>query len=111
MQVALSGKVPKNYKTALDGYFDAILIDPPSRRVDVFKIQDGVLCGNINSKNSYGGYTGAQTFYALFSPSGEFLEAIIIKPDWIPTILQTKDTAMPDEYKALSVCGLLPPGT
>lgn len=55
------------------------LKDPKSatfRNLDVHKGADGmyVMCGEVNSKNSFGGYTGFQKFVSVGTPEGTFLQ-------------------------------------
>ena len=41
----------------------SMLKDPDSAKFgDVFVGRNGTMCGTVNSKNSFGGYTGAQVF-------------------------------------------------
>ncbi len=62
-------------------YFSGVLKDPDSARYQFMPAVNGIarmgsltmkgwfMCGTINAKNSFGGYTGAQPFLAYFNPS------------------------------------------
>jgi len=39
--------------------------DPASAQFGEFTVRDNVVCGSVNSKNSFGGYTGPQRFYVF----------------------------------------------
>ena len=66
-----SSKLPKNHKQLIDKQFTEILKDPTSRKVEFTSTPYGSLvCGLINAKNSYGGYTGKTPFTAYFDDKG-----------------------------------------
>jgi hypothetical protein len=60
------------------------LKDPGSMKVQHVKIDgDGVLCGEVNAKNSFGGYAGFSKFFGSYfsaNPEGKPV-AIILKID------------------------------
>ncbi len=65
------GLSPKE-SVAVQALIAAKLKDPDSAKFTDMKLRasaDGVrICGTINAKNSFGGYTGAQRFYLVASP-------------------------------------------
>lgn len=73
------GAYPDQYKELIEGYMGRILKDPYSAHYEYLnapvmawrKTMSGpiygyAVCVNINAKNSYGGYTGAQPSYFMF---------------------------------------------
>lgn len=69
-------------EAAVQRYFEQTLKDPDSARYRFRPYRRGVLdlsggrawagvfmCGAVNARNSYGGYTGHQTFLAYFDPT------------------------------------------
>jgi hypothetical protein len=67
--------LPKNHKVQIDTSFVRTLKDPDSRKITYTGNPYGSLvCGTINARNSYGGYTGPQPFYAYFAPNGQLAE-------------------------------------
>lgn len=70
------GPFPERYQASIKDYMERVLKDPDSAKYDFYKIpvkawHRGVganlygwaTCVDINSKNSYGGYTGRQRSY------------------------------------------------
>lgn len=58
-------KITQAYKKA----FDTVLVDPKSVEYkNVFVYKDGTACGEVNSKNRMGGYTGFRAF--IFNEDG-----------------------------------------
>ncbi len=71
------GSYPKNYEKIIKDYFAGILKDPgsptfaftkpPTQSYDGYLNKENrfgyVVCGTVNAKNSYGGYTGPEPFY------------------------------------------------
>jgi hypothetical protein len=72
-------QVPSNYKEQVDAHLQAVLKDPDSRKVTFKSTNGGLACGTVNAKNSYGGYTGAQQFGAVFNSSGRIVQLYIFK--------------------------------
>lgn len=65
---ATSAKVPDSAKVALVRAFVAnSLKDPESARFRGVKVKWENVCGEVNAKNSYGGYVGYRRFYAIDS--------------------------------------------
>lgn len=63
--------VPDDYKEKIDAFLDNYLKDPQSKLVEyVIQPKGSLVCGSINAKNSYGGYTGKEPFYAYFGRDG-----------------------------------------
>lgn len=82
MQSAVKPSSPEAAQAAVKRYFDKRLIDSESARYDFDRpvIQGAVgamrgrmvgwmMCGQINSKNRMGGYTGFDQFFVYFSPT------------------------------------------
>ncbi len=64
---AREGHLPVSYKNVVDQRLSDILIDPDSRKVAFLSNPyGGLVCGTVNSRNTYGGYTGKQPMYATF---------------------------------------------
>jgi hypothetical protein len=64
--------LPKNYSEQIDKTFVQRLKDPASRQIAYMgKPYGSAVCGTINAKNSFGGYTGKQVFLAYFDETGE----------------------------------------
>jgi len=81
------GELPANYKQQIHSYFDRRLIDPFSALYSFCQPFDAwmgqaigqvasreaqftygkAVCGNVNSKNRMGGYTGGRLFWAFFT--------------------------------------------
>lgn len=60
-------RLPADYQAQIDRYLDAVLIDPESKRWSVTSTPDGgLVCGFVNARNGFGGYTGNEPFYAIF---------------------------------------------
>jgi hypothetical protein len=57
-----------------------MLKDPDSLRVGFMAPKGAAVCGTVNARNSFGGYTGAQVFLATFMPHGT-LEQVRIFSD------------------------------
>ncbi len=100
-------KLPKDYKIKIDKHLVDILKDPDSRKVEFLRTPKGSLvCGTINAKNSYGGYTGKKPFTAYFSQSGEL---IFLDYDADEIRLFGRSSAPGDTgykfYRLLSNCG------
>jgi len=60
-----------------------------------------VACGTVNAKNSYGGYTGAKVFAAMFDAVGGLLSVEIFNSDEMQ-FLKEREKAM------AKTCGLNP---
>ena len=81
VRLADSHPAPSDFRRQIDRRLSEILKDPESRRV----LYDGapgggIVCGLVNAKNSFGGYTGAQPFYAWFVFNGHLVEVEIYPP-------------------------------
>jgi hypothetical protein len=82
--VAESGRLPADYKKKIDQYLLRNLKDPDSRKVAYGSTPyGGLVCGEVNAKNSYGGYTGSQPFYTIFDSSGNMSTFELFPPDAI----------------------------
>jgi len=64
------GSVPADYKTEIDRALASTLLDADSRKVE-FTVNPygGLVCGRVNAKNTFGGYTGYKQFIAIFDSS------------------------------------------
>lgn len=56
------------------------LIDPESGRFRSLSVQGGEVCGEVNGKNKFGGYTGFQTFWVKFNPEPDVWMGDILGP-------------------------------
>ena len=64
--------LPANYEAVIDGAFAHRLKDPDSRKIEyVGQPHGSAVCGMVNAKNSFGGYTGRHQFLAYFSTTGK----------------------------------------
>ena len=76
-QVAL----PPDYREQIDANFVRTLKDPDSRKVVYHGNPYGSLvCGTVNARNAYGGYTGQQIFAAFFQPAGTPADVVVFDP-------------------------------
>jgi hypothetical protein len=63
--------LPSDYQQRLDAVLMRLLKDPASRQVTYTTTPYGSLvCGTVNARNSFGGYTGSQPFVAYFDAQG-----------------------------------------
>jgi hypothetical protein len=59
---------PADYQSRIDVAFSLLLKDPASRQIRYTALPWGSLvCGTVNAKNSFGGFTGAQPFVIYFT--------------------------------------------
>jgi hypothetical protein len=103
-------KVPKNYQKLIDAGFIAILKDPDSRRIEYTSMPYGsFVCGTINARNSYGGYTGRQPFFAYFDAKGNIAELRIYSDKDLTRVTESSylDQIPQAEYYILQDCGVL----
>jgi hypothetical protein len=71
--------LPANYREQIDAYFVATLVDPDSRKIEILKNPYGSLvCGYVNARNSFGGYTGRQFFATYFNAEGKLVTVQIM---------------------------------
>jgi len=105
-------QLPDNYQDLIDARFANILKDPDSRRIEYKSNPYGSLvCGTINARNSYGGYTGKQPFLAYFDVSGKLGQLKLYSDRDIETFGRFKhvEYAIPtnqlDDYALLRDCG------
>ena len=62
---------PSDYQQRVDAVLVRLLKDPVSRQITYTATPYGSLvCGTVNARNSFGGYTGAQPFVAYFDSQG-----------------------------------------
>jgi hypothetical protein len=74
--------LPKNYAEQIDKRFAQLLKDPASRQIAYKgKPYGSAVCGTINAKNSFGGYTGQQVFLAYFDEVGDLAHLEIYKDE------------------------------
>jgi hypothetical protein len=72
--------LPPAYRAAIDAALVQRLKDPDSRRIAWRSTPLGSLvCGTVNARNSFGGYTGEQPFLAYFDADGR-LEDLKVYP-------------------------------
>ena len=100
-------QLPKNYQQLIDAYFVQVLKDPDSRRIEYTVTPFGSLaCGTINAKNSFGGYTGKQPFFAYFGTNGNLVQLVSFPDDYLGNLRLSKDRGRVQlEYKLLQHCG------
>ncbi len=73
---AAEGILPRDYKRQVDAKLADLLIDPDSRKLEfVSHPYGGLVCGLINAKNTMGGYTGKEPFFAVFDAQGSLIGA------------------------------------
>lgn len=66
--------VPADFEAKVNARMDETLKDPDSKIVEYTSRPIGSLvCGRVNAKNSYGGYTGKEPFFAYFGHDGRLL--------------------------------------
>lgn len=71
LQAAYAGRLPHDYQKIVDQRLAQELKDPDSRKVQFAATPyGGLVCGTVNAKNSYGGFTGGQPFFAVFDAEG-----------------------------------------
>jgi hypothetical protein len=76
------GGYPTEYKATVDDWIQRQLIDPDSRKIEYTRVPDRyfwalsnphygyLICGNVNSKNRMGGYSGRSMFWAMLRGAG-----------------------------------------
>lgn len=70
-----AGQVPKDYVRVIDRHLVATLRDPDSRKLGpMTNPRGGLVCGQANAKNGFGGYTGWVSFRALFDADGRLFD-------------------------------------
>lgn len=52
------------------------LKDPDSIKLSEIRVKDDYVCGFINAKNSYGGYTGKKPFYGMLMSQGRLFGVV-----------------------------------
>jgi hypothetical protein len=106
--IARSGRLPVDYKKRIDRHLIESLKDPDSRKV-TFSLTPygGLACGEVNAKNSYGGYTGAQPFYAIFDANGNISTFLLFSSSQMSDFRKSKYLADTVYYKFLADCRAL----
>lgn len=66
--IALIAGCQPNEKKAAQDFISKDFIDPSSAQFRNETQKDGVLCGEVNSKNSFGAYTGFKRFVSGYYP-------------------------------------------
>jgi hypothetical protein len=99
-----AASLPKDYRAKIDSRFASILKDPDSRKIIYEDPKFGSLvCGLVNAKNSYGGYTGNKIFISYFSKLGA-LDKLQILPDDVVVMNRSYDSSYTLEYRLLDIC-------
>lgn len=80
------GVIPSDYKTRVDRALARRLRDPDSRKVeftrsDATRDYSGLVCGLVNARNGFGGFSGSETFGALFDASQRLVYLQIGRPE------------------------------
>jgi hypothetical protein len=84
------------------------LKDPDSRKVTFgLTPYGGLACGEVNAKNSYGGYTGAQPFYAIFDASGNISTFLLFSSSQMRELRNNQYLNDTEYHKFLADCGAL----
>jgi hypothetical protein len=79
--------LPPDYREQIDADFVRTLKDPDSRKIVYQGNPYGSLvCGTVNARNSYGGYTGQQLFVAYFSQAGTLARVLLFSPQDIKNL-------------------------
>jgi Domain of unknown function (DUF4124) len=108
---SLAGKIgqlalPTNYAEQIDKAFVQRLKDPASRQIGyIGKPYGSAVCGTINAKNSFGGYTGQQVFLAYFNGAGDLAHLEIYKDEDFKSLKYSDDL----DATLIRQCGILPP--
>ncbi len=99
--------VPKNFESKLAKYFEETLIDPDSRRVTFgARPFGGLLCGDVNAKNTFGGYTGRQPFYVAFDQKGEIVSGVVLNKNYERVYREaTIADSLYEQSQFLKMCG------
>lgn len=67
--------VPDDFQEKIESFLDDTLKDPGSKVVEYVDQPIGsIVCGMLNAKNSYGGYTGKSPFVAYFDHEGGLMD-------------------------------------
>jgi hypothetical protein len=99
-------KFIKNYAEQIDKSFVQRLKDPNSRQIAyVGKPYGSAVCGTINAKNSFGGYTGQQVFLAYFHETGDLAHLEVYNDERLNHLQYFDDL----DATLIRQCGLLPP--
>jgi hypothetical protein len=79
--------LPPDYREQIDADFVRTLKDPDSRKIAYQGTPYGSLvCGTVNARNSYGGYTGQQLFVAYFRQAGTLARVLLFSPQDIKAL-------------------------
>jgi hypothetical protein len=79
--------LPPDYREQIDADFVRTLKDPDSRKITYQGTPYGSLvCGTVNARNSYGGYTGQQLFVAYFSQAGTLATVLLFSPQTVEAL-------------------------
>jgi len=62
---------PPDYQQQIEARLGRTLKDPLSLQLKLAPPKGGLVCGEYNAKNSYGGYVGFRPFGALFNLTGQ----------------------------------------
>jgi len=88
--------LPPDYREQIDADFVRTLKDPDSRKIAYQGDPYGSLvCGTVNARNSYGGYTGQQLFVAYFSQAGTLAAVLLFSPESVRAIHGLRATSTP----------------
>lgn len=90
--------LPSDYKARIDAAFVGMLKDPDSRKIEYGQTYGSAVCGTVNARNAFGGYTGRQVFLGYFNTTGNVEHLKIYKDDTMGYI----------ERQLFRHCGLVP---
>lgn len=86
--------LPTDYRAQIDRYLARTLLDPDSRRIEYIGQPYGsAVCGMVNARNRFGGYTGRQIFLALFAATGTLQSLDIFTTASLKNVKYTGDVA------------------
>ena len=93
---------PVGYQDKIDAHFAGLLKDPDSRRITYpTTTSGGLVCGAVNARNAFGGYTGRQPFVATFTDGGQLQALKVYNDDKL--LLMQYDTGL--EGQLFRQCG------
>lgn len=79
-----TGRVPADSRRQIEAEVAQRLRDPASRQFrNIRNPFGGLVCGEVNARNGFGGYTGFQPFFAVFGSDGR-LTSLRLAEDYGP---------------------------
>src|SRR5262245_3266310 len=88
--------LPADYHILIDAAFVQRLKDPDSRKIDyIGHFYGSAVCGTVNARNSFGGYTGRHMFLAYFDGVGRLLDLQVYNDEQFSSLKYFDDLATP----------------